>query len=303
MHRLTFPQDFLWGAATSAHQIEGNNKNSDWWQWEHSEARAKELKKQNKNPEEYYSGIACDSYHRYEEDFDIAQKLNQNAHRLSIEWARIEPRQGEFDAAEIEHYRKVLQALKKRGLKAFVTLHHFTNPAWFAEMGGWEKKENLRYFLNYVQKAVTEFKDLIDFLIVINEPNYTAMKAYLMATYPPQKRSFFLHQRVRKNIIAAHIEAYGIIKQINPQIQVGNAYALSIFKLAGIGAVINKLIERLSYARDLRCSNKYYDFIGIHYYAMKVYKINLRAPLLISEKKLGLPESDLGWPIYPNGLF
>src|SRR3989344_171483 len=120
MPSYKFPSDFLWGTATSAHQIEGGNKNSDWWQWE-----------QNKSFFQKYpleaSGIACDSYHRYEEDFDLCKKLNNNAVRISIEWARIEPVEGRFDHSELEHYKKVLHSAKKRGLKTFVTLHHFTN--------------------------------------------------------------------------------------------------------------------------------------------------------------------------------
>src|SRR5437899_3096799 len=97
MQKLKFPKGFLWGAATAAHQIEGNNTNSDWWAWEHSTKRMDQLKSQGKNPEDYFSGIACDSYNRFEEDFSLAEHLNHNATRFSIEWARIEPREGYFD--------------------------------------------------------------------------------------------------------------------------------------------------------------------------------------------------------------
>jgi beta-glucosidase len=134
---MEFPKGFLWGSATSAHQVEGNNVNSDWWAWERSEERKKALRQEGKESSEFVSGDACDHYHRFEEDFDLAKSGGQNAHRFSIEWARIEPAMGEWNEREIAHYREVLQALRQRGIKAFVTLLHFTNPVWFSERGGW----------------------------------------------------------------------------------------------------------------------------------------------------------------------
>ena len=108
---LKFPDGFLWGTATAAHQVEGSNHN-DWTEWEKSKARIEKLKKERKNPEEYISGLACDHYNRYEEDFDIARSMGNNAHRFSIEWSRIEPEEGKFNKKEIEHYRNVIRALR-----------------------------------------------------------------------------------------------------------------------------------------------------------------------------------------------
>ena len=107
---LKFPEGFLWGTASSAYQTEGNNKNSDWWAWERGEKRRRELIRQGKKPEDYFSGMACDSYRRFDEDFAIAQHLGHNAHRLGVEWSRIQPREGEFSEAELDHYEKVLQS-------------------------------------------------------------------------------------------------------------------------------------------------------------------------------------------------
>jgi len=150
MAKLQFPKRFLWGAATSAHQVEGNNCN-DWSVWEKEnaarlgkEAQKKfgylphweEIKVQAQDPQNYISGRACDHYHRFEEDFDIAQSLSHNAHRFSIEWSRIEPKEGEFDEEEIQHYRKVIRALGVRGMEPFVTLWHWPLPLWIAEKGG-----------------------------------------------------------------------------------------------------------------------------------------------------------------------
>jgi beta-glucosidase len=133
--KLKFPKDFLWGAATSAHQIEGNNTNSDWWFWEHSIKRAEELKSQGKDPEDFYSGIACDSFNRFDEDFALAEHLGHNAHRLSIEWARIEPKEGVYSEEALDHYEEVLRSAKAHGLTTFVTPPSFYQPLVVYEKG------------------------------------------------------------------------------------------------------------------------------------------------------------------------
>ncbi|HLD25544.1 MAG TPA: family 1 glycosylhydrolase, partial [Candidatus Andersenbacteria bacterium] len=120
---------FLWGAATSAHQAEGNNVHSDWWAWE------------RKTPGIESSGRATDHWHMFRDDFALARQLGHTAHRLSIEWARIEPKRGVWNRPALEHYREVLRELKRQGLVSFVTLHHFTNPQWFAARGGWERAD------------------------------------------------------------------------------------------------------------------------------------------------------------------
>ena len=127
MNKYTFPEHFYWGTATSSHQVEGNNRNNDWWEAEQKGLLPK-------------SGDACDSYNRYEEDFDLAKKMGNNAHRFSLEWSRIEYANGKFNLEEMEHYRGLIRALKHRGIEPFITLHHFTNPIWFSDSGAWEQK-------------------------------------------------------------------------------------------------------------------------------------------------------------------
>ena len=126
--KRTFPERFLWGAATSSFQVEGGIENIDWAKAGH-EGRVPEI------------GRACDHYHRYEEDFNIVKELGHTCHRFSIEWARIEPKEGIFDEREIEHYRLVLRALHKRGIVPFITLWHFSLPLWFSEKGGFERSD------------------------------------------------------------------------------------------------------------------------------------------------------------------
>ena len=119
-----FPPGFLWGAATSSHQVEGNCRDNDWWAWEQA------------GKVRWPSGDACDHYHRFREDFDLARSLHHNAHRFSLEWSRIEPEEGRFSEEGIAHYREVIDALHERGMEPVVTIHHYTLPRWLAEKGG-----------------------------------------------------------------------------------------------------------------------------------------------------------------------
>src|SRR5688572_7889952 len=118
---LEFPEGFLWGAATSAFQVEGNNTHSDWWEWE-----------QTNQPESHRSGLAADQYNLFDSDFKLAKELGHHPHRLSLEWSRIEPKPGEFDPSEIEHYKSVLKSLKDKRFTVMLPLHHFSNPSCFA---------------------------------------------------------------------------------------------------------------------------------------------------------------------------
>ena len=174
---LKFPDGFLWGSATSAHQVEGNNIYNDWWEWE--QTRQPHLR----------SGLACDQYHLYEQDFKLAKELNHNAHRLSIEWSRIEPREGEFDYSEIEHYKKVLKALKEQGFTVMLTLWHVTLPRWVADKGGWENGATVRYFERFVKRIVPEISPYIDLWITLNEPGVYIYETYIERVWPHSKKS------------------------------------------------------------------------------------------------------------------
>src|SRR5438874_817005 len=142
-----FPPGFHWGTATAAHQVEGDNRNSDWWEIELEPGRIH-------NGD--VSGIACDHYHRYREDFQMLRRLHQNAHRLSIEWSRVEPVEGDFDGRQLRHYRDVLDELREQGLTPMLTLHHFTSPIWFARKGGWSAPGAVDAFMPFVNKVVEE---------------------------------------------------------------------------------------------------------------------------------------------------
>ena len=189
-----FPKGFYWGAATSAHQVEGGNHN-DWSEWETSPARLEELQRRGLDPALYISGKACDHYDWYEEDFDIAESLGHNAHRFSIEWSRIEPEEGKFNEQEIGHYRKVIQALRARGIEPFVTLWHWPLPLWVAHQGAWENKRTVDNFARYCERVAKEFKDEVKYWMVLNEPGYWFANAYVLKKFPAPKSGACLSRK------------------------------------------------------------------------------------------------------------
>ncbi|MCF2531108.1 glycoside hydrolase family 1 protein [Yinghuangia soli] len=160
----TFPEGFLWGASTAAHQIEGNNLNNDWWQLEHVAA----------DFGVQFSGDALDSYHRYEEDMRLLAEAGLNAYRFSIEWSRIEPSPGKFSRAELAHYRRMIDAAIRLGITPVVSLHHFTHPIWFGDNGAWLADDATDLFTRYVEQACT-ILDGVRWVCTINEPNVLAV--------------------------------------------------------------------------------------------------------------------------------
>ncbi len=198
-----FPKDFVWGASTSAHQIEGGNRN-DWSQWEikNADRLAREaegkfasivpdwelIKAQAADPQNYVSGRAADHYRRYKEDIAIAKELGLKAFRFSLEWSRIEPRQGEFNEEALAHYRGVIDELKRNGIEPWITLWHRTNPVWIADMGGWENRQTVDFYLRYAETAVRRFGD-VKIWMPLNEPIMSLSGGYLGGVYPPSKKS------------------------------------------------------------------------------------------------------------------
>jgi beta-glucosidase len=170
-----FPDGFLFGAAVSAHQVEGGNVNSDWWWWEHIES----------TPVHEPSGDACDFYHHYREDVSQLAGLGLNAFRFSIEWARIEPAEGEFSRAALDHYRRVLEACRESSVMPIVTFHHFTLPRWLNEAGGFAAERFPALFERYCDRAAAALGDLIGVACTINEPQGLGSSGYLLGINPP----------------------------------------------------------------------------------------------------------------------
>ena len=296
--KLKFPSGFLWGAATSAHQIEGNNKHSDWWAWEHSYLRVDSLRLIGKKPEDYMSGKAADHWNKFEEDFTIAEHLGHNAHRLSVEWAKIEPKEGEFNEAALDHYEKVFQSVKFHGMKLFVTLHHYTVPLWFAQKGGFENKRNIEYFVRYGIKVAERLGEYADFWLTFNEPELYATLPFLIGKYPPQKTNPFTAYKVANNLIRSHNILSSKLKLLTGK-PVSIAFHLSDFQPVNFWAIFTTdLLHYFANEYFLKRTLKYCDYIGVNYYNHHhVGFLGLR-----KHSHSGHEVTDLGWGIHPEGL-
>ncbi len=308
----TFSKHFLWGAATSAHQVEGGTHNT-WSVWELENARAlaaralyqygdltswSHTKKFATNPANYVSGRAVDHYNRYEKDFDLLAQLNMNAFRFSIEWSRVEPEEGAWSVEAIDHYKRYIASLKQRGIEPVMTLFHFTLPTWFADKGGFEKRRNIKYFLRYVEKVIDELGVHVRYVITINEPNVYASKSYYDGGWPPnvQSRSRFLH--VLLNLSSAHKQAAQLIHRLRPRTKVSVAYHTT-YVYAGDDAWLSRLTASIfQYGHDdffLRRVYKHCDYIGVNYYvSYRTYGYRVHNPDLV--------HSDLGWNVSPDHI-
>lgn len=315
-----FPEGFLWGTATAAHQVEGDNRLNDWWAWEQVAGHIRNGDR---------SAQANDHYHRFDADFGLLAQLSQNAHRLSLEWSRIEPVAGQFSSEAIEHYRQVLESLRTHGLEPMVTLHHFTNPVWFAQRAGWETPDAPAHFARYVGRVITELGDLARFWITLNEPTVIAYQSYLKGEWPPGARSLPAAGRVLGNLIRAHWQAFEQIKAHAPASQVGLAHHVRLFDpgrpWAPLDRMLAVLYNRLFNQGVLRAlatgrltwfqrrfsegasgPRPSQDFLGVNYYTRDRLRFSPRNRAELFATRMvpaGAPRSDLGWEVYPQGLY
>jgi beta-glucosidase len=285
---IHFPRGFLWGTATAAHQVEGNNTNNNWWAWEQQPGRIRNGDK---------SGLACDWWGgRWREDLDRAAETHQNAHRFSIEWSRIQPTPDQWDESALERYRTMLRGMHERGLTPMVTLHHFSNPLWLEEQGGWENEETPKKFAAFVRKAVEALKEYVTYWVTINEPNVYAYGAFGDGVFPPGKTNLLLTFRVMLNLLRGHALAYHLIHEIQPEARVGLAmHYRSIFPasaspldktVAGVQSrLFNDLFPRATQDGKARFlyktvnlpeAAKTQDFIGVNYYSRDQVTFDLR---------------------------
>jgi beta-glucosidase len=218
-----FPKDFRWGTATAAHQVEGNNTNNQWWVWEQQPGRIENGDR---------SGQACDWWNGTDADFDRMAAMGLNAHRLSVEWSRIEPREGVFDHAAIDRYRQMLRGLRQRGIEPMVTLHHFTNPIWLDERGGMLNPElAIPAFERFVERTVTALDDLCDLWCTINEPNVFAVMSYMGGRMPPgMQGSIEDALRVVCGMLAMHTVAAQAIRRAQGRARIGFAHHMRVFE-------------------------------------------------------------------------
>jgi beta-glucosidase len=314
-----FPRGFLWGAATSAHQVEGGNTLNDWWAWE-QEGRVA-------TP----SGAAADHFRRFREDFDLARALEHNAHRFSLEWSRIEPEEGRFDDAAIAHYGEVIATLRALGIEPVVTLFHYTLPQWLAARSGWENPRIEHYFNRYVERVVHAYGPLVRWWLTLNEPVVQVFKGWLIGQWPPGKsQDYPAALKVLRHMLRAHVQAYHTLHRHRPDAMVSiakHALALTacdprswrdrsstwirgyLFNHLFVDALHTGALrvpglfwERLPMARTL-------DFIGVNYYTRDfVRNTGLDLPGFVGgvcnldQQRFVGKLNDLGWEVYPEGL-
>lgn len=309
---IEFPKRFLWGAATSAHQIEGGNHNQ-WTVWELENANAKaaqadyhiqeyksweRVKADAKNPHNYVSDTLADHYNRYEEDFDLLQKMHMNAFRFSVEWSRIEPEEGAWSAEAITHYKQYVKELKRRGIEPVVTLLHFTLPVWFAERGGFEKRSNVKYFTRFAEKIVSELGMNIRLIITINEPEVYATESYYQQNWPPAIQSYYKWWRVVNNLAYAHRRAAKVIHGINRRYKVSIAKNSNFFYPGDNSWLSRFSAAVMQYGQDdyfIKKVIKHCDFLGVNYYfSHRVYGYRIHNP----DQNM----SDVHWDLHPGDL-
>ncbi len=301
-----FPEGFLWGAATSSHQVEGNNFWNDWWQYEQA----------GRLP--HRSGQACRHFERYEQDFDMARAIGHNAHRFSIEWSRIEPAVGRWDEGALQHYLDVVRALRARGIEPVVTLHHFTNPAWLTERGGWLRKETVARFADYTERVAQRLAGEVRYWISINEPTVYAKYAFVTGAWPPGVRGSWRQAlSAMRNMMRAHVAAYEILHRHRPDARVGLAHSAPLVVACNPGRLLDRCaaamrdraLNRLPFLLLGRSPRRCLDFIGLNYYSRTVVRWSPRGRAVVFgddclEDHHGEPRrfSDLGWELYPDGL-
>ncbi len=232
---LRFPTGFLWGTASSSHQCEGGNTENQWYRWEQQG--------------HILSGEQCASASNWwemaEEDFSWAEQMENSALRMSLEWSRIEPVEGQWERAAIDRYRAMLIDLHQRRMKPVVTLHHFTEPLWFADRGGFAEESNIRFFIRYVSYVVEALRDLCDFWVTINEPNVYAIQGYQLGSFPPGEQNLVQTFHVLHNLIQAHVEAFYAIRRLQPGAQIGYCLHYRLFDPANTLSLLDRSVAGL----------------------------------------------------------
>ncbi len=322
---LAFPAHFKWCVATSAHQIEGDNRHSDWWRFEQIPGNIADGRP---------SGAAADHWNRLEGDVELLAALNVNQYRFSVEWAKIEPAPGQWNQDALDHYQREIDLLRSRGIEPFITLHHFTLPQWVADRGGFEWQGLAEAFERYVDQVFTTIGHDVRDWVTINEPQAILAAGYIEGVFPPQKKDLRGVGRPTIEIIRAHARAYhrlhALARERNQPIRVGMAHHLRVFDPAsgwnlldrwaasildqvGNWAIPDALTHgrlRLKIPFTLNVDERIpeaagtQDFLGFNYYSRDLVRFNPSHSALVERRvRRGSPVSDLNWEIYPKGFY
>lgn len=303
---ISFPPDFLWGAATAAHQVEGGLHNN-WSVFEESRGLEK-------------SGEACDHWNRWKEDFEMLSELGLTTYRFSIEWSRLEPEPGKWDSAPLQVYSDMVDDLLNRGIRPVVTLHHFSHPAWWEDRGGFSKKENLPEFIAYCERVFETLSDRVDVWCTINEPTVFSSMGYTLGQFPPGHRSIRQTLRIMRNLMRAHAALYASLKSRRPDASIGVAKNVTLFDPLNRWSPIDWAVARLldwlwsgAWQRGIlsgrmlgsrvRGSKNSLDFIGLNYYTH--FLTGLFMPTtgeLAFARRENEVSTEFGYPMYAEGF-
>lgn len=299
---------FLWGAATAGHQVEGQNVNSDVWLLEHVKPT---IYKES-------SGDACDGFNRWAEDLDLVKSLGLNCYRFSLEWARIEPVEGEFSMVMLDHYKRIVTGCRDRGLTPVVTFNHFTVPRWFAARGGWEVADAPNWFGRFCERAARHMANEIGYATTLNEPNLTRVLRWLPFPFPEAMVTAereMLAEAARQSgsqkfssanagetearlqpMIAGHKAGVAAIKSIEPSLPVGVSLAITDDQAVGDPGRRDQK-RREVYGAWLQAAAESGDFIGVQNYSRQ--RLDQNGPMMPPK---GAELSQLGEEVYPASL-
>jgi beta-glucosidase len=281
-----FPDGFQWGTATAAHQIEGGNWNNDWWAFEH-QAGSGVLEP---------SGDACDSYHRWAEDADLVAELGLGTYRMSIEWSRIEPEEGEYSVAAIDHYRRVCDGFRKRGVEPVVTFHHFTTPRWLASRGGWERPDTADVFARFCEWSAARLDGSMARACTINEPNIVSFMGWGMGMFPPGSTDIAKVPDVNAVFVDAHRKAVDAIRASASGVPVGLTLSMSEWTAVDGGeATLERYRDQMEDV-FLRATEGD-DFIGV-----QTYSRTRVGPGGVLGPEPGVPTLIMGYEYWPQSL-
>lgn len=331
-------ESFLWGVATSSHQIEGGNQWNDWWQWE-AQGRVEGGAR---------SGSATDHWNRYREDLRLAADLGLNSYRFSIEWSRLEPEFGHWSSEAMDWYESLIAECERLKLKPNLTLHHFTSPQWLAEQGGFSNPEATGFFGGFTKRVVRRLGSRVPLWCTINEPVVLALGSYVLGIMPPGVFAPDLAVRAFTQLLRSHAVAYEIIHRetttrVGPwkddPLQVGFAHNLldfqadrwwhplefaisrmlwRIYNKAWMEGIMGRrpsvkllnVLPEAHWPHELK-GRVWADFVGVNYYTKAYVQWRPRdsgegqtgnLPIGLSFARRREAQSDLGWAIHPKGF-
>jgi len=325
----SFPKDFVWGAASAAHQVEGGHQdinNFGWWEQQTRENGESTIVNGDK------SGAAADHWNRVEEDTQLMANLGLDAYRFSLSWSKIMPAPGQVDQTALQHYIDEIDTLLANGIQPMVTLHHFTHPLWFERMGGFEKAENIQHFVDFAEVAYAALGDKVVQWCTINEPGVYMFDGYLSGMFPPGKSDPILAAAVLENLVRAHVAVYNKIKSMpgGDNSEIGlvknmmqmdakgqynlldhfiKYFADNNYNQAVLGTFLNDefnfymptMVDR---SANIEGATKTLDFIGLNYYSHYAFNFNGNIEESLEAKAYpGEVMTDMDYGIYPEGIY